>query len=100
MHLRLLPDLWGKKHKDATFPVVTSVFPFTILSKMTIQLKIHDFPSRIREFKDSYRMFSGQGSDKHLNQNLKMGKSKLTFLQRRHTDGQKVHEEMFNITNY
>ena len=30
-----------------------------------------------------------------------MGKrSKQTFLQRRHTDGQKAHEKMLNITNY
>ena len=28
------------------------------------------------------------------------GKSKQTFLQRRHTDGQKAHEKMLNITNY
>ena len=27
----------------------------------------------------------------------KKGRSKQTFLQRRHTDGQKTHEEMFNI---
>ena len=25
---------------------------------------------------------------------------KQTFLQRRHTDGQKAHENVFNITNY
>ena len=25
---------------------------------------------------------------------------KQTFLQRRHTDGQKAHEKMLNITNY
>ena len=31
----------------------------------------------------------------------KMGRrSKQTFLQRRHTDGQKAHEKLFNITNY
>ena len=30
-----------------------------------------------------------------------MGKRpKETLLQRRHTDGQEVHEKMFNITNY
>ena len=30
-----------------------------------------------------------------------MGKrSKQTFLQRRHTDGQEAHEKMFNIANY
>ena len=29
-----------------------------------------------------------------------MGRSKQTFLQRRHTDGQKAHEEMLNISNY
>ena len=28
------------------------------------------------------------------------GRSKQTFLQRRHTDGQKAHERIFNITNY
>ena len=28
------------------------------------------------------------------------GSSKQTFLQRRHTSGQEVHEMMFNITNY
>ena len=28
------------------------------------------------------------------------GRSKQTFLQRRHTDGQKAHEKMLNITNY
>ena len=28
------------------------------------------------------------------------GRSKHTFLQTRHTDGQKAHEKMFNITNY
>ena len=27
-------------------------------------------------------------------------RSKQTFLQRRHTDGQKTHEKMLNITNY
>ena len=27
-------------------------------------------------------------------------KPKQTFLQRRHTDGQKAHEKMLNITNY
>ena len=31
--------------------------------------------------------------------NQKMRRSKLTFLQRRHTDGQKAHEKMLNITN-
>ena len=30
-----------------------------------------------------------------------MGKRpKQTFFQRRHTDGQKAHEKMFNIANY
>ena len=29
-----------------------------------------------------------------------MGISKQTFLQRRHTDGQKAREKIFNITNY
>ena len=28
------------------------------------------------------------------------GRSKQTFLQRKHTDGQKVHEKMLNIMNY
>ena len=28
------------------------------------------------------------------------GRSKQTVLQRRHTDGQKTHEKMFNITHY
>ena len=28
------------------------------------------------------------------------GRSKLSFLQRRHTDSWKVHEKMLNITNY
>ena len=28
------------------------------------------------------------------------GRSKHTLLQTRHTDGQKAHEKMFNITNY
>ena len=33
--------------------------------------------------------------------NPKMGiRSKQTFLQRRHTDGQEAHEKMLNITNY
>ena len=33
--------------------------------------------------------------------NQKMGRRpKQTFLQRRYTDGQQVHENMFNITNY
>ena len=33
--------------------------------------------------------------------NQKMGRrSKHTFLQRRHTDGQKAHEKMLNIANY
>ena len=33
--------------------------------------------------------------------NQKMGISpKQTFLQRRHTDGQRAHEKMLNITNY
>ena len=27
-------------------------------------------------------------------------RSKKIFLQRRHTDGQKAHEKMFNIANY
>ena len=31
----------------------------------------------------------------------KMGRrSKQAILQRRHTDGQKTHEKMYNITNY
>ena len=30
----------------------------------------------------------------------KIGRSKQTFLKRRHTDGQKAHEKMLNITNY
>ena len=30
----------------------------------------------------------------------KWAKEKQTFLQRRHTDGQKPHEKMFNIANY
>ena len=34
------------------------------------------------------------------NKNQKMGRSKQTFFQRRHTDGQKAHEKMLNITNY
>lgn len=53
--------------KDVTPPIATMVFPFTILSVMTIQLKIHDFLSRRREFKESYRISSGQGNHKHLN---------------------------------
>ena len=33
--------------------------------------------------------------------NQKMGRrSKQTFLQRQHTDGQKAHEKMLNITSY
>ena len=33
--------------------------------------------------------------------NQKMGRrSKQTFLQRRHIDSPKVHEKMFNVTNY
>ena len=33
--------------------------------------------------------------------NQKMGRRpKQTFLERRHTDGQKAHEKMLNITNY
>ena len=33
--------------------------------------------------------------------NQKMGRrSKQTFLQRRHTDGQEAHEKMLNIANY
>ena len=28
------------------------------------------------------------------------GRLKQTFLQKRHIDGQQVHEKMFNITNY
>ena len=37
--------------------------------------------------------------NKQLNQ--KRGrKSKQTFLQRRHTDGQNTHENMLNMTNY
>ena len=28
------------------------------------------------------------------------GRSKQTFLQRRHTDGQQTHEKMLNITNH
>ena len=33
--------------------------------------------------------------------NPKMGRRpKQTCIQRRHTDGQEVHEKMFNITNY
>ena len=39
------------------------------------------------------------GKNKQLNQ--KMGqKSKQTFLQRRHTDGQQTHEKMLNITHH
>ena len=33
--------------------------------------------------------------------NQKMGqRTKQTFLQRRHTDGQQTHEKMLNITHY
>ena len=33
--------------------------------------------------------------------NQEMGRrSKQTFIQRRHTDGQEAHEKMLNITNY
>ena len=33
--------------------------------------------------------------------NQKVGRRfKQTFLQRKHSDGQKTHEKMFNITNY
>ena len=28
------------------------------------------------------------------------GRSKLSFLQRRHTEGQKAHEKMLNVTNF
>ena len=36
---------------------------------------------------------------KKLNQKMS-GRSKQTFLQRSHTDGQEMHEKMLNITNY
>ena len=62
------PQRLVKIQKDETTRIVAPVFPFTILSVMTIQLKIHDFPSRKRELKDSYRISSGQGNHKHLNQ--------------------------------
>ena len=39
--------------------------------------------------------------EKKKNPIKKMGRrSKQTFLQRRHTNGQKAHEKLFNITNY
>ena len=38
---------------------------------------------------------------KHKQPHQKVGRRpKQTILQRRHTDGQKTHEKMFNITNY
>ena len=38
---------------------------------------------------------------KNQQSNEKMGRrSKYTFLQRRHTDGQEAHEKVLNITNY
>ena len=38
--------------------------------------------------------------EKNKQPNQKMGrKSKQTFLQRRHTDGQEAHEKMLNVTN-
>ena len=37
--------------------------------------------------------------NKQPNQNMGR-RPKLTFLQRRHTDGQEAHAKMLNITNY
>ncbi|WP_410617530.1 hypothetical protein, partial [Amycolatopsis sp. lyj-109] len=38
---------------------------------------------------------------KKITTHQKMGRrSKQTILQRRHTDGQKTHEKMFNVTHY
>ena len=48
--------------------------------------KIYNFCSSIPKNKQAYQ---------------KIGRrSKQTVLQRRHTDGQKTHEKMFDITNY
>ena len=42
-----------------------------------------------------------QLTHKNKQPNQKRGrKSKQTFLQRRHTDGQNTHENMLNMTNY
>ena len=44
---------------------------------------------------------NGAQYQKNKQPNQKMGgRPKLTFLQRRHIDGQEAYEKMLNITNY
>ena len=48
-----------------------------------------------------YKQLMQLNIKKNKQPNQTMGRrSKQTFLQRRHTDGQKAHEKMLNITNY
>ena len=48
-----------------------------------------------------YKQLIGSSISKNKQPNLKMSRRpKKTFLQRKHTDGQEVHEKIFNITNY
>ena len=50
---------------------------------------------------DALPILSQQLNIKNKQPNQKMGRiPKQTFLQRRHTDGQKAHEKMLNIANY
>ena len=48
-----------------------------------------------------YKQLMQLNTKKNKQPNQKRGRrSKYTFLQRRHTDGQKAHEKMLNIANY
>ena len=48
-----------------------------------------------------YKQLMQLNNNKTKQPNQKMsGRPKQTFLQRRHTDGQKAHEKMLNITDY
>ena len=48
-----------------------------------------------------YKEFIQLNSKKKHKSDLKLGRgSKQLFFQRRHTDGQQVHEKMLKITNY
>ena len=55
-------------------------------------------PQRIKP-PNIQRAHTAQYQKKHLNQKMSR-RPKQTFLQSRHTDGQKVHEKMLNLTNY
>ena len=48
-----------------------------------------------------YKQFIQLNNNKKKQPSRKIGRrTKQTFLQRRHTDGQQAHKKMLNITNY